>query len=140
MTAPYALPLGPTDALFSDKQEAIINALGCARQSKPNIDLPCICRFDAPRARYFVSDGTMGGELYGVILIEGEKPRIGYFNRSELTVQKRAGRLSRTDLSSDLLTVHEVGRIAQSRFNEAQRISMAGATEQSKRRMDALAL
>jgi hypothetical protein len=134
------IALGPTDALFTDHQEAILAALGAARLAKPNLDLFCVCRFDAPRSRYFVSDGTKDGELYGAALIEGQRPRVGFFSRSELTVLKRAGRLSRTDLLDDLLTIHEVGRVAVMRFNEAQSISVAGATDQSKRRMTALEL
>ncbi|HEV7293135.1 MAG TPA: hypothetical protein VGN79_12525 [Devosia sp.] len=140
MDSKLGTALGPTDALFTGHQEAMLAALGCARQSKPNIDLPCICRFDAPRSQFFVSDGTKDGELYGAVLVEGEKPRVGYFSRSELTVLKRAGRLRRTDLMDDVLTVHEVGRIATMRFQEAQSVSLAGATDQSKRRMNALAL
>lgn len=112
--------LGPTDDLFTDHQEAILLALGCALESKPNIDLPCFCRFDAPCASYYVSDGTRDGKLYGAVLVEGEQPRIDHFNRAELTVLKRKGRLYRADMMGGLLTVHEVGRIAYMRFREGQ--------------------
>lgn len=112
--------LGPTDPLFTDHQEAIIAALGCARESKPNIDLPCFCRFDAPRASFYISDGAADGQLYGAVLVEGQKPRVGFFHRAELMVLKLKGRLYRGDMMAGLLTVNEVGRIASMRFHEGQ--------------------
>lgn len=138
MDSKAGTPLGPTDPLFTDHQEAIIAALGGARRSKPNIDLPCLCRFDGAHLKYFVSDGAKDGKLYGVVIVEGEVPKIGYFSRSELMVLKRAGQLERVDLMNDSLIVHEVGRLAIARFYEAREISVVKAPERSKLRMSAL--
>lgn len=110
--------LGPTDPLFTDKQESILHALGGVRIARPNIDLPAIARFDSARAMYYVSDADKDGKLYGAIIIEGEKPRVGHFHRAELISLKRRGRLYRGDLQTGLLTVHEVGRIANMRYRD----------------------
>jgi hypothetical protein len=55
-------------------------------------------------------------------------------------VLKRLGQLERADLMNDALTVHEVGRIAISRFTEAQAISVATVTTHSKTKVGALQL
>lgn len=110
--------LHPQEPLFTDRQESILRALGTARETKPHIDLAAFVRFDTSKVVAYVSDCDRDGNLYGVVVEQGARPRVGHFSRSELQQLKRSGKLYRGDLENGI-TVAELARIAHMRAREA---------------------
>lgn len=109
--------INPTDPLFTAEQTAILQALGIVRSEIPAIDLPTLCRFDAGRAVYHISDMDAAGRLYGVRVDHGA-PFVGYIDRAELEAAKAIGRLYRGDLEPRP-TIGHIAAIAHMRAVEA---------------------